>query len=193
MDQHTRSVNNDLTLVHEQTLLDVAAGQVFLRERGFASIVTVGHSGGGPLYAFYYEQAGLPPEQRLVTTPAGCPVPLGTAVLPEPDGAIFLTPHPGQGNVLLDCIDPSVADESDPMSVDAELDPFDPANGFADPPSPARYSDEFLARYRQAQRARVARIDASPTRTSRAPPRPGRGSRRPGGRRTGAPRSPRGS
>src|SRR3954447_15980667 len=29
----SRSVNNDLALVHEQTLLDVAAGQVFLRER----------------------------------------------------------------------------------------------------------------------------------------------------------------
>src|ERR1700745_299817 len=35
--QGTRSVNNDIALVHEQALLDAATGQVFLRERGFAS------------------------------------------------------------------------------------------------------------------------------------------------------------
>src|ERR1044072_4096615 len=44
--QHTRSVNNDLPLVHEQALLDVAAGMVFLRERGYSSIVPLAHSGG---------------------------------------------------------------------------------------------------------------------------------------------------
>ena len=49
--QHTRSVNNDLSLVHEQALLDAAAGLAFLRERGFAAVVTLGHSGGGSLYA----------------------------------------------------------------------------------------------------------------------------------------------
>ncbi len=35
--QGTRSVNNDISLVHEQALLDAAAGQVFLRERGVSS------------------------------------------------------------------------------------------------------------------------------------------------------------
>jgi hypothetical protein len=158
--QHTRSVNNDLTLVHEQALLDVAAGLGFLRERGFVTIITLGHSGGGPLYAFYHEQAGLGPAERLATTPGGRPTTLAEADMPLADGAVFLAPHPGQGLLLLGCIDPSVADESDPMSVVPELNPFDPANGFAEPPTTSRYREEFLIRYRAAQRDRVARIDA---------------------------------
>ncbi|WP_236789590.1 alpha/beta hydrolase [Amycolatopsis sp. GM8] len=158
--QQTRSVNNDLTLVHEQALLDVAAGMVFLRDNGFTSIVTLGHSGGGTLYAFYLEQAGLPAAERIGTTPGGRPVALADADLPVADGAIFLAPHPGQGRLLLGCIDPSVADERDPMSVVGELDLFDPANGFAEPPASSSYESEFLARYRAAQRDRVARIDA---------------------------------
>ncbi|GAB3576242.1 hypothetical protein GCM10027445_39930 [Amycolatopsis endophytica] len=159
--QHTRSVNNDLNLVHEQALLDVAAGLVFLRERGFASIVTLGHSGGGTLYAFYLEQAGLPASRRITATPGGRPVPLADAEMPLADGAVFLAPHPGQGKLLLACIDPSVADERNPMSVVPDLDPFDPANGFAEPPASSSYTPEFLARYRAAQRDRVARIDAA--------------------------------
>ena len=158
--QHTRSVNNDLTLVHEQALLDAAAGLVFLREHGFGSIVTLGHSGGGTLYAYYLEQAGLPPAGRIAATPGGRPVKLAEAEMPLADGAIFLAPHPGQGQLLLACIDPSVADEQDPMSVVPELDPFSPANGFAEPPASSAYTEEFLARYRAAQRDRVARIDA---------------------------------
>ena len=158
--QHTRSVNNDLTLVHEQALLDVAAGLVFLREAGFASILTLGNSGGGPLYAFYLQQAALPPAERVATTPGGRPTGLADAEMPSADGAIFLAPHPGQGQLLLACIDPSVADERDPLSVVPDLDPFSAANGFAEPPASSSYSAEFLARYRAAQRDRVARIDA---------------------------------
>ena len=158
--QHARSVNNDLTLVHEQALLDAAAGLAFLRQRGFASVVTLGHSGGGPLYAFYLEQAGLAPAGRIATTPGGRPARLAEADMPLADGAIFLAPHPGPGRLLLACIDPSVADEQDPMSVVPDLDPFSPANGFAEPPASSAYTQEFLARYRAAQRDRVARIDA---------------------------------
>ncbi|MDT7574943.1 MAG: hypothetical protein QOH17_1276 [Pseudonocardiales bacterium] len=158
--QQSRSVNNDLTLVHEQALLDVAAGLVFLRERGFASVVTLGNSGGGPLYAFYLEQAGHAPADRIATTPGGRPTGLADADMPAADGAVFLAPHPGQGRLLLGCIDPSVADESEPLSVVPDLDPFDPANGFVEPPTSSSYSPEFLARYRAAQRDRVARIDA---------------------------------
>ncbi len=157
--QHTRSVNNDLTLVHEQALLDVAAGMAFLRQE-FAAVVTLGHSGGGTLYAYYHEQAGLAPSDRIATTPGGRPTGLADAEMPLPDGAMFLAPHPGQGRLLLACIDPSVADEQDPMSVVPDLDPYSPANGFAEPPASSTYDEEFLARYRVAQRDRVARIDA---------------------------------
>ncbi|OZF41001.1 alpha/beta hydrolase [Rhodococcus sp. 14-2483-1-1] len=158
--QGTRSVNNDISLVHEQALLDAAAGQVFLRSRSFDHVVTLGHSGGGTLFAFYHEQAGLAPEDRLAATPAGRPIDLASAEMPVPDGAIFMAPHPGQGALLLRLIDPSVVDESDPMSVDPALDPFDKANGFVDAPDSSTYSSDFVQRYRAAQLERVARLDA---------------------------------
>ncbi|GAB90689.1 hypothetical protein [Gordonia rhizosphera] len=158
--QGSRSPNNDLTLLHEQALIDVAAGQVFLREKGFESVLTLGHSGGGTLFAFYHEQAGLAPSERLTATPAGRPVDLAGTDMPVPDGAIFLAPHPGQGALLMRLIDPSVVDESDPLSVDPVLNAFDPVNGFSDPPESSSYTDEFVDRYRAAQLARVERIDA---------------------------------
>ncbi|HWD03655.1 MAG TPA: alpha/beta hydrolase [Amycolatopsis sp.] len=158
--QHTRSVNNDLALVHEQALHDVAAGQVFLRDNGFEFVVALGHSGGGTLFAFYQQQAALAPADRIATTPGGRPTKLADATMPHVDGTIFLAPHPGQGALLLACIDPSVADENDPLSVVPELDPYSPANGFAEPPASSSYSPEFVQRYRAAQRDRVARIDA---------------------------------
>ena len=158
--QGTRSPNNDLNLIHEQALLDVAAGQVFLREYGFDNRVTLGHSGGGTLFAFYHEQAGLPPERRLAAAPSGRAVDLPGADMPVPDGAVFVAPHPGQGRLLERLIDPSVSDEADPLSVDPELDPFSPDNGFRPAPESSKYSTDFVDRYRSAQRDRIARIDA---------------------------------
>jgi hypothetical protein len=158
--QGTRSVNNDLSLVHEQALLDAAAGQVFLQDRGFAAVVTLGHSGGGTLFAFYHQQAALPAARRIASTPAGRPAGLAGADMPVPDGSVFMAPHPGQGELLLRLIDPSVTDEDDPLSADPELDPYHPANGFAAAPRSSHYAPEFVERYRQAQRDRVARIDA---------------------------------
>lgn len=157
--QGSRSPNNDLNLVHEQTLLDFAAGHAFLRTAGFPRVVSLGHSGGGTLTAFYCQQAGLDPDQRLATTPSGRPVDLRSAHMPVPDGVVFLAPHPGQGALLQRVIDPSVIDESDPMSVDPELDPFNPSNGFAEPPASSSYDPAFVERYRDAQAARIRRID----------------------------------
>lgn len=157
--QGTRSVNHDLALVHEQALLDVAAGQVFLRDKGFDNLVTLGHSGGGTLLAFYHQQSGLAPSDRIAHTPAGRPSALDSAEMPAPNGAIFMAPHPGQGRLLERLIDPSVTDESDPLSLDPELSAFEPANGFAEPPESSSYSAEFVQRYREGQAARVRRID----------------------------------
>ncbi|MFD3589502.1 hypothetical protein [Streptomyces sp. NPDC058683] len=157
--QGSRSVNNDLNLLHEQAVLDMAAGQVFLRSGGFEHVVTLGHSGGGPLAALYHQQAGLLPGQRLFRTPAGRPVDLASAEMPLPDGAVFMAPHLGQGALLKRLIDPSVTDETDPLSRDPELDPYNPENGFADAPADSSYPAEFVERYRAAQQARIARID----------------------------------
>ncbi|MHA7662725.1 alpha/beta hydrolase [Mycolicibacterium sp. HS_4_1] len=157
--QTARSVNNDLTLQHEQALLDVAAGQCFLRDRGFESVITFGHSGGGALFAFYHQQACAAPHDRYASTPAGQPVDLAGATMPVPDAAVFLAPHPGQGKLLEQLIDPSVIDETDPLSVDPSLNAFEPINGFAAPPQSSSFTGEFIDHYRQAQRERVRRID----------------------------------
>jgi len=156
--QGTRSVNNDIALLHEQALLDVAAGQKFLRQRDFDAVVTLGHSGGGTLFAYYHEQAGSP--DRLAVGPGGRATGFAEADMPLPDAAVFMAPHPGQGALLQRMIDPSVVDESDPMSIDPELDPYAEANGFRPAPQPSLYAPEFVRRYRQAQRDRIARIDA---------------------------------
>jgi hypothetical protein len=158
--QDTRSPNNDINLVHEQAILDIAAGQVHLRELGFEHVLTFGHSGGGTLMAYYIEQAAIEPEFRIDVTPAGRPIALSAARMPVPDGALFLAPHPGQGRVLAACIDPSVRDEHDSMSIIPELDMYDPANGFRTLPGETKYSDEFLTEYRKAQSRRIKSIDA---------------------------------
>lgn len=158
--QGSRSPNNDLTLIHEQAILDLAAGMTFLREQGHDRVLSLGHSGGATLAAFYCEQAGLPAGDRLTHAPSGRPVPLADASMPLPDGVIFMAPHPGQGALLQRVIDPSVIDESDPLSVDPDLDPFDPRNGFRTAPTSSDYDAEFVQRYRAAQAARVQRIDA---------------------------------
>jgi hypothetical protein len=158
--QGTRSVNNDVALIHEQALLDVAAGQVFLREQPFDAVVTLGASGGATLFAYYLEQADLPAAARLRTDPGGRPTRLGDALMPLPDAAVFMAPHPGPGELLRRLIDPSVTDEADPLSIDPSLDMYDPDNGFRPAPEPSTYHPDFLARYRQAQHDRVARLDA---------------------------------
>jgi len=156
--QSPRSVGNDLRLEHELALHDVATGLQYLRAAGFRRIVLLGNSGGAGLYALYAQQSALPGAQRIARTPGGRPTQLADLEMPLADGFVLVGPHPGQGALLLNCIDPSVVDENDPLSVDPALDPLSPANGYAGK-GKTRYGAEFVARYRQAQRARVARID----------------------------------
>jgi len=159
--QNSRWLNNDALCIHERLLLDVAAGLRVLRRRGFEHIVLCGNSGGGSLYCFYQSQAATAPPQRLRATPAGEPLDLNAYDLPPADGVVLLAAHLGEGRILMRMIDPSVSDERDALSCDASLDPYDPANGYRPPPASSRYAPEFIARYRSAQEARVARLDAS--------------------------------
>jgi hypothetical protein len=114
--QNSRWLNNDELCVHENLLLDVAAGIRFLRGRGFEHVVVCGNSGGGSLYAFYIAQAVTAPPGRLTHTPAGDPFDLNGYDLPPVDGYINLAAHLGEGKILMQMIDPSVTDEADPLS-----------------------------------------------------------------------------
>lgn len=158
--QASRWVGNDLRLEHETVLLDVAAAMTWLREAGFENIVLLGNSGGAGLYCFYNQQSLLAPDKRLARTPGGRPTALPKADMPPADGVILVSPHPGQGKLLQNCIDPAVFDETRPLESDPALDFMNPANGFAEPPGPSTYSADFIARFRAGQRARVERLDA---------------------------------
>lgn len=158
--QGSRSPGNDLRLEHETAVLDLAAGQNFLRDvEGFEYTVLQGMSGGGPLAALYCQQAKLAPDARIKVSPSGRPTKLDAASLPGPDGIILVSAHPGQGKIMLRGIDPAVTDETDPLASNEALSAFNPANGFQRPPESSAYAPEFIERYRAAQHARVARID----------------------------------
>jgi pimeloyl-ACP methyl ester carboxylesterase len=158
---NTRYLNNDAAMLHESLLLDLAAGIRFLREEeGFERIVMLGNSGGGSQFSYYHAQALAPKGERVASPPGGGPPDLNQHDLPTADGFIVLAAHPGQGMVLMNCLDAAVADESDPNATDAALDMYDERNGFRMPPAESHYAPEFVERYRAGQRARCARIDA---------------------------------
>jgi pimeloyl-ACP methyl ester carboxylesterase len=157
--QGPRTVGNDLRLEHELAVQDVAAGMVQLRALGFKKVIFLGNSGGAGLFAYYNQQASMSPERRNARTPAGRPSGLDKATLPEGDGFVFLAPHPGQGKLLLNLIDPSVTNEEDPFSTDPSLNPFSAENGFRSAPELTSYASAFIERYKKAQYARVERID----------------------------------
>ena len=159
--QNTRYLNNDSMMLHENLLIDLAAGIRFLREeRGFEHIVMLGNSGGGSLFAYYDAEARKQKGSRVATPPGGGPPDLNNFELPAADGFIVLAAHPGQGKVLMGSLDAAVVDERDPFASDQALDMYDERNGFKSPPAESRYDREWLRSYRASQQARVARIDA---------------------------------
>jgi hypothetical protein len=156
-----RGLNNDVDCEHERIIQDLAAGFRYLKEElGYEKLILVGNSGGGGLFTFYQQQASLVPPDRLTSTAAGEWLDLNTVVMPKADGLIMMATHPGEGELLLNAIDPSVVDEGNPLSIDPSLDMYNPANGYQEPPVSSSYSPAFLERYRAAQATRVARLDA---------------------------------
>ena len=145
---NTRFRGNEAHFLLDHALAEIGVGVRWLREQARVQrVVLLGNSGGGSLMAAYQSQATEP----NVTPVAGMrPLP-AIGQLPPGDLFIALAAHAGRPEVLTAWLDPSVTDETDPLSADPELDPFNPAHG---PP----YSAGFQHRYRQAQRERNERI-----------------------------------
>jgi pimeloyl-ACP methyl ester carboxylesterase len=145
---NTRFRGNEANFLLDHALAEIGTGVRWLREQAGADrVVLLGNSGGGSLMAAYQSQAVAP----NVTPVAGMRPLDAIADLPRGDLFIALAAHSGRPEVLTAWLDPSVTDESDPLSADPALDPFNPDNG---PP----YSEDFQRRYRAGQRARNERI-----------------------------------
>jgi hypothetical protein len=116
----------------DDALADIGHGLRWLRDvAAVDTIVMLGNSGGGSLMAAYQAEA-------ICVARAG-------------DLYVSVNSHQGRPDVLTAWIDPSVVDEADVLATDPELDMFNPDNG---PP----YHEQFVTRYRQAQRDRNDRI-----------------------------------
>lgn len=145
---NTRYRGAEASFILEHALIDIGAGFRWLREEaGVETVVLLGNSGGGSLMGAYQSQATEPNIEPV----AGGTLPPAVLALPAADLYVSLQAHLGRPEVLTAWMDPSVTDETDPLSVESSLDMYDTKNG---PP----YAPDFVARYQQAQEARNERI-----------------------------------
>ncbi len=142
---------NDSALVMEKCIADLGHALKDAKARfGYEQFVLGGWSGGGSMSLFYQDQAENP---TITHTPAGDGYDLTAMDLPPVDGIMLLAAHISRAHTLTEWIDPSILDESKPFERDPALNIYDPAN-----PNQPPYSDEYVAKFREAQIARNRRI-----------------------------------
>ncbi len=163
---NSRFDNNEASVNWEDIALDVRSGVEFLRNLpGITQVVLFGHSGGGATMSFYQAVAENGPGYcQGPGKLAECGDEL--AGLPPADGIIFVDAHPGISVNALRSLSPAVANDNDPRQIKAELDPFNPDNGF-NPSGLSTYPKEFKDRYFKAQAQRMNRLIDSALKKSR--------------------------
>ena len=142
--------NNEAIVDWNQTMLDVKAGVDYLRKQpGITKVVLFGHSGGGSVMGSYQATAekGFAycrgPNKIMSCSDK-------VANLPAADAAVFADAHPSDAVMQMRNLNPSIVRTDDgSVHVRADLDPFNPANGFD--PVRSHYSKDFLKRFTEAQ------------------------------------------
>ena len=149
----SRYPNNDSALIMEKVAIDMGNCIRHAKKKwAYENVILAGWSGGGSLSTFYQSQA----EQPTIThTPAGEPINFAEQNFIPADGIMLLAAHISRAGTLTEWIDASILDESKPEARDPELNLYNPENSHQPP-----YTDEFIVRYRQAQKNRNRRITA---------------------------------
>lgn len=141
----------------ESVARDVKAAVEYARRQpGITKVVIYGHSGGGAVGSFYQAVA----ENGV----AFCKNPRKLSIcnddlanLPPVDAMLFPDAHPGLGVMAVRHVNPSLSTDGLKVSVNPELDPYDPKNGF-NPHGPSHYSPQFQAKYAKAQAAAMEEL-----------------------------------
>ena len=119
---NTRYRGNEPYFLLEHAVIDIGAGVRWLREvAGVDTVVILGNSGGGSLMGAYQSQATDP----SIAPARDLQLPDAALDLPTADLYVSLNAHPGRPDVLTAWLDPSVTDETDPLSLDGSRDMFD--------------------------------------------------------------------
>ena len=148
---NSRYRGSDTALLMEKAVQDLGECIRDAKNRlGYRKVVLAGWSGGGSLSAFYQQQAERP---TVTASPGGGGPDLTALKLIPADGIMLVAAHTSRHGTLTQSIDASILDEADPSQRDPELDLYNPGN-----PNQPPYSQDFLARYRQAQIERNRRI-----------------------------------
>jgi hypothetical protein len=138
--------------VLDKVMLQVKAAIQYLRRTpGVTKIVLWGHSGGATVMTAYQNIAenGVKICQDAAKV-MKCPDTL--AGMPPADGVILGDPNWGLSLITVLGIDPSVTDGQSGMTLNPDLDMFNPKNGFT--PGGANYSADFTRRFQAAQAKR---------------------------------------
>jgi hypothetical protein len=166
---NSRFDNNEALVDWELIAQDVKRGMDYLRNTVKVNkVVLFGHSGGGPTTTYYQAVAEKGPsycQGPNKLTECDSSGPRSVAGLTPADGIVLADAHPGNTVNGLRAINPSVRENQDketvgvdatnnPITPQANLNLFDPANGFSTTGN-SNYSKNFVARYTQAQSDRM--------------------------------------
>jgi hypothetical protein len=153
----------------DKNILDAKLAMTYLRKvSGVTKVVLFGHSGGATLMTGYqYIAEGGVKACQGAEKIYKCPDTL--AGLPAADGIVLPDSNWGNAEMTLFSVDPAVSNETNGMTLNADLDMYNPKNGFN--AAGSTYSQEFTRKFLNAEakrynqlvaaaEARVAALDA---------------------------------